>query len=128
MLGGACVVCGATEHLHFDHIDPTTKRFNVSARVRDTRIADLIEETLKCQLLCRDCHAPKTAVESAMLRTDFERRAAVMALKQRGLTNREIGMRLGLPPSTVGWFWKDERRGRVPGLEPAKPPKRRRAS
>jgi hypothetical protein len=31
MLGGACVRCGATEDLEFDHIDPSTKVFAICA-------------------------------------------------------------------------------------------------
>lgn len=58
MLGGECVRCGATENLHFDHIDPATKRFAVCSDL--TRAWDkLVEEALKCQLLCRECHIKK---------------------------------------------------------------------
>ena len=52
MLGGVCVRCGATEDLEFDHIDPATKRFAVGSSM--SRAWDeLVEEALKCQLLCR---------------------------------------------------------------------------
>jgi hypothetical protein len=61
MLGGRCVRCGAIEDLEFDHIDPTTKRFAVGSSM--SRAWDvLVEEALKCQLLCRSCHREK-AVE-----------------------------------------------------------------
>ena len=61
MLGSACVRCGATEDLEFDHIDPATKRFAVGSSM--SRAWDeLVEEALKCQLLCRSCHREK-AVE-----------------------------------------------------------------
>lgn len=58
MLGGCCVRCGATEDLEFDHIDPATKRFAVGSSM-SRAWADLVEEALKCQLLCRPCHREK---------------------------------------------------------------------
>ena len=60
MLGGCCVRCGAVEDLEFDHIDPTTKRFAVGAGL-SRAWAELVEEALKCQLLCRPCHIDKGA-------------------------------------------------------------------
>jgi 5-methylcytosine-specific restriction endonuclease McrA len=60
MLGGRCVRCGSTEDLEFDHIDPTTKWFPVGAGM--SRAWDvLVEEALKCQLLCPPCHREKGA-------------------------------------------------------------------
>jgi hypothetical protein len=61
MLGGCCVRCDATEDLEFDHIDPDTKRFAVGSSM-SRAWAELVEEALKCQLLCRPCHRDK-AVE-----------------------------------------------------------------
>jgi 5-methylcytosine-specific restriction endonuclease McrA len=61
MLGGCCARCRATQDLEFDHIDPATKRFAVGSSM--SRAWDeLVEEALKCQLLCRSCHREK-AVE-----------------------------------------------------------------
>jgi hypothetical protein len=58
MLGGRCVRCGATEKLHFDHIDPSTKTFAVGSDL--SRAWDvLVEEALKTQLLCPPCHVEK---------------------------------------------------------------------
>ena len=60
MLGGKCVRCGSTEDLELDHVDPSTKAFNVCADL--TRAwDDLVAEAMKCQLLCRDpCHIQKS--------------------------------------------------------------------
>ncbi len=58
MLGGKCVRCGSTENLHLDHIDPATKRFAVGSDM--SRAWELlVEEALKCQLLCPPCHVEK---------------------------------------------------------------------
>ena len=58
LLGGCCVRCGVTEGLEFDHIDPNTKRFAVGADL-SRAWAELVEEALKTQLLCRPCHVAK---------------------------------------------------------------------
>ena len=58
LLGGRCVRCGSTDELEFDHIDPETKVFAVGSDM--SRACDkLVEEALKCQLLCRECHVAK---------------------------------------------------------------------
>lgn len=60
-LGGTCVRCGTTESLQFDHIDATTKSFNVSKNWSRSWVT-LTPELDKCQLLCRDHHREKTQV------------------------------------------------------------------
>jgi len=61
-----CVECGESrpETLQFDHIDPSTKSFAISSALRNNyawqRIAN---EMAKCQVLCANCHAIKTAGE-----------------------------------------------------------------
>jgi 5-methylcytosine-specific restriction endonuclease McrA len=58
LLGGQCVRCGSTDELEFDHIDPETKVFAVGSDM--SRAWDkLVEEALKCQLLCCECHVAK---------------------------------------------------------------------
>ena len=56
-MGGKCVKCGATEHLQFDHINPSEKLYNIS---NNFHRKDLDEELGKCQLLCSRCHLEKT--------------------------------------------------------------------
>jgi transposase len=58
--GGACQACGYAGNaraLHFHHVDPTTKRFEINARGAAMAIAVLREEARKCVLLCANCHA-----------------------------------------------------------------------
>jgi 5-methylcytosine-specific restriction endonuclease McrA len=61
MLGGKCARCGTTDDLEFDHIDPESKRFAVGESL-SRRWDELVEEALKCQLLCKaKCHREKGA-------------------------------------------------------------------
>lgn len=60
-LGGRCAVCGATEDLQFDHIDPTLKSFEINANL--TLNAEVKAELDKCQLLCEPHHLEKTSRE-----------------------------------------------------------------
>lgn len=66
-LGGVCVECGATDDLHFDHIDWREKRFNVAIRwrIKDELMA---EEMLRCQLLCVTHHRLKTVGDMRSMR------------------------------------------------------------
>ena len=58
-LGGKCVQCGSTKALEFDHIDPKTKSFNISAGYNKPK--EILEKELsKCQLLCNKCHIEKS--------------------------------------------------------------------
>jgi len=59
-LGECCATCGATESLEFDHIDPKTKEGNIS-EIANWSLLRFLKEVDKCQLLCRACHAIKTA-------------------------------------------------------------------
>jgi hypothetical protein len=59
-LGGACVQCGSTEGLQFDHVDPETKLGNVTDMLM-YRLERLDAELAKCQLLCQPHHSEKTS-------------------------------------------------------------------
>lgn len=64
-LGGRCFICGTTETLEFDHIDPTTKLFEISVGLTNYLPEDdLWVEMDKCQLLCKIHHSKKTAQEN----------------------------------------------------------------
>ena len=58
-LGGKCVNCGSVENLQIDHIDRTTKLFNVSTGVQNYSMEKVWTEVRKCQLLCKICHRQK---------------------------------------------------------------------
>ena len=57
-----CAICGYNEHacaLHFDHIDPSEKEFDIS-RGRDVSWKRFLAEIAKCRVLCANCHAVET--------------------------------------------------------------------
>lgn len=57
-LGGKCVVCGTTQDLEFDHIEPHTKEITI-ARASSFSESRWQAEIAKCQLLCHTCHVEK---------------------------------------------------------------------
>lgn len=63
-LGGMCARCGAVHNLQFDHIDPSTKKYETSDILslhpaNPKRIAEIA----KLQVLCAPCHKAKTRDE-----------------------------------------------------------------
>lgn len=66
-LGGVCVVCGTTESLEFDHIDPSTKLFTIANKMFIPWDA-LVAELDKCQLLCHHHHKDKHSTQHGSLR------------------------------------------------------------
>ena len=57
-----CGICGykkCTTSLHFDHIDPTTKKNVVSKQVKQS-MKQLKNEMRKCRILCANCHGEHT--------------------------------------------------------------------
>lgn len=68
-LGGKCNSCGATENLHFDHIDPKSVKFRIGEFASKTTLKKLRKEAEKCQLLCLKCHWDKTIKERSHLRS-----------------------------------------------------------
>lgn len=65
MLGGSCSVCGYNRcqaALDFHHKNPEEKEFKVSYyRKKDI----FVKEVLKCELLCKNCHAEKHAEDKS---------------------------------------------------------------
>jgi 5-methylcytosine-specific restriction endonuclease McrA len=63
-LGGKCAKCGSTEDLEFDHVDPASKKYEVSTMFSKYSAAKIAEELEKCQLLCKPHHQEKTKSEN----------------------------------------------------------------
>lgn len=58
-LGRECMVCGSSDFIEFDHINPDSKSFSIMARW-SAPLEVLLPEIEKCQPLCRDCHKAKS--------------------------------------------------------------------
>lgn len=70
LLGGACVDCGAINHLEFDHVFPEDMSFRLAGGNINLKLEVVLKELQKCQLLCHSCHKKKTNL-------DFDRGYAV---------------------------------------------------
>jgi len=58
--GGSCRLCGyngSLRGLHFHHLDPAQKRFELNAKGVALALDTLRAEARKCVLLCSNCHA-----------------------------------------------------------------------
>ena len=58
--GGACALCGYDRHLgalQFHHLDPRSKRLQISQNGVTLSLDTIREEVRKCVLLCSNCHA-----------------------------------------------------------------------
>lgn len=56
--GGRCALCGydrTVANLHFHHVDPAQKSFEINAS-RGKALAKYQEEARKCVLVCANCH------------------------------------------------------------------------
>lgn len=56
-MGGGCRICGydrSVRALHFHHLNPHEKDFNISSKAT---WYDIQRELEKCVLLCANCHA-----------------------------------------------------------------------
>jgi hypothetical protein len=65
MLGGKCVDCGTVSQLEFDHVDRTTKSFDVGKCITHKR-SKVVAELEKCVLRCKSCHAKKSGTEQSV--------------------------------------------------------------
>lgn len=59
-----CLDCGFNKHpaaLEFDHIPGTEKKFNIGEEIGNRSRQALWEEIAKCDVVCANCHAIRTA-------------------------------------------------------------------
>lgn len=100
-LGGRCVQCGTTRTLEFDHVDPATKKFAISAGIvkYGANYPAMEEELSKCQLLCRKHHREKTTSEERAQRQFTH--GTIYAWMRRGCTCDVC--------TPAKWKWHDHR-------------------
>lgn len=108
-LGGKCKVCGSVENLEFDHIDPATKhpllRQNNWSGFWSWSWVRVIEELMKCQLLCHDCHAQKTHAENPKA-GEFNpsvklTEGDILVIRASGEAYRALGLRYGVDHTLI---------------------------
>ena len=63
-MGTVCKHCGTSDKLHYHHVDPSTKEFNVG-RELNRKWKVLKAELDKCIVLCASCHSKHHAKEQA---------------------------------------------------------------
>lgn len=66
-----CADCGYREHpvaLEFDHLDGFTKVDNVSRMAGSASLERIMAEIAKCEVVCGNCHAIRTAERGAASR------------------------------------------------------------
>jgi hypothetical protein len=66
--GGKCTDCSGVFPgcvYHFDHRDPSAKSFELSEH-KDLSLSKLRSEVSKCDLVCANCHAIRTANSPAV--------------------------------------------------------------
>lgn len=118
ILGSVCAWCGSQDDLHFDHINPLTKRFEIASGL-DKPHDVLMEEVAKCQLLCKPCHIEKSRqdgpspnraqgerISSAKLTADD-----VRAIRASNLSSRKAASYYGVSHTQImniraGKSWK----------------------
>ena len=106
--GGKCVQCGSPDALEIDHIDRSTKEYNIteiwnrSQTIRDNELA-------KCQLLCTPCHQHKTNIEVDKklnpTRMDFPKEVIDLIRSEYakgGCTHRSLATKYHMSYSHVG--------------------------
>ncbi len=59
LVNDECMICKydkCVKNLSFHHIDPKTKRFNLSSREFNKPLDVLLNEIHKCIIVCQNCH------------------------------------------------------------------------
>jgi len=65
-----CVDCGYNKHpaaLEFDHVNSEEKRFNIGEEVGCLSREELWAEIAKCEVVCANCHAIRTATRRELV-------------------------------------------------------------
>lgn len=69
-LDKGCADCGFNSHaaaLEFDHLPEFEKKFNIGEKMGSYSMATLLEEIAKCEIVCANCHAIRTATRRSRI-------------------------------------------------------------
>jgi hypothetical protein len=105
-----CAECGRTgphSRLHFDHIDPDTKSFDVSGATRTW--PTILAELAKCEVRCAECHMARTVREGHAWR-NRERVGPDEARRRKQESDRRYQRRRRADPAYRERKAEDERR------------------
>jgi excisionase family DNA binding protein len=91
---GPCAVCGSTERLEVDHIDPATKTVGSFWEWPDVRRE---AELSKCQVLCYVCHKAKTRRELVARAANARALNEVMIAENKEIAIRRIVEAASMP-------------------------------
>lgn len=76
LVTNGCLVCGEKDILvlTYDHIDVKDKKYYVSDLLRSNKTIELLkEEIVKCNILCHNCHAKRSAVQQRSWRLQYKK-------------------------------------------------------
>jgi hypothetical protein len=99
--GDRCQACGydrLRRNLHFHHVDPTQKEFELTSG-NGKSLARFREEARKCVLVCANCHGE---IEAGI-------RPSPPTMEQRASVFREPSLKLD---DLAAWYRRPHRRGR----------------
>lgn len=74
--GGKCMDCGFAGHpaaLDFDHRNPFEKYLPIARLLNGAKMAKLMEEVEKCDLVCANCHRIRTWVTGRFAKRTMEK-------------------------------------------------------
>lgn len=66
----ACKDCGITDPLvlEFDHMDDSSKSYNISEMYSSFKTETILKEIAKCEIRCANCHRKRTIIQLGMWR------------------------------------------------------------
>lgn len=100
---GPCALCGSDSDLEVDHVDPLSKTVN-PARLWSMAPARAAVELANCRVLCRDCHAAKSATECVRgerVGTSKLGAADVKEIRGSALSTRALAAAYEVHPTTI---------------------------
>ena len=94
-LGGKCNKCETFENLNFDHINPFSKKYDISKIICGKK-EKIINELKKCQILCKKCHIEKNKIDGSSIKNKIKgEKINTSKLKEIDVINIKNKIKLG---------------------------------